>query len=621
MRAGNFIGVFSRNGTVSMPAVHAALCNGDVSVFGSVNNEVAFFQNDRKGNIVKDDDGWVICGKAEIYNREDVCKKLAIGNQPANDLELILQAFKKTGSSTPGLLNGAFSFAIWDPQTEALFAARDHIGLFPLFYFISERLFFFSDSIKLLSKFAFARCLNNSKIIQLLQKTYGDKEQTIFEEIQSLSPAYSICVDRKKSVCRKYWALSAVLPSRVQNLEDAAEGLQDRLLIAMRTRLDGDLNVGIELSGGLDSSSIAVLASQIADRKELFAFSNVLPVAHKQSFAGFSDEWDKATMVADHLGLPAPTAIDHIEDPVTLSESIIEQAGIPFNFYLSFYQTGIYKAAACQGVGALFSGFGGDEGISMQVGQRYVVSMVRQLQLQSLFCHYSKMGLFRGKAVVATAYQVGRYALRNKHRENRRYLLNRYNHLLFTNDLLEDDLNRKQYLGDDYFKHYSPGERMNFFMTSGGTTARLESGYFISGAYGLSYKYPFLDVSVLEYFYSLPDALKVNADGDRAVLRKAMEGLLPASIINQPKQPAIASATVPFHRVERERHFERVKDYLMSLSESHQLFDFWDRNKLSSLRLGVHNSYIEGKYYDQLLAGMMLSLFLQQQKATTFHEI
>jgi asparagine synthase (glutamine-hydrolysing) len=621
MCAGSFSGIFSRNNSVSMPAVRTILSEGEGLVPELVNEEVVFCHGSDNSNVVKDGNGWVICGKVEIYNRADVWKKLAIPNSPRNDLELVLQLYRRFGDRTPHLLNGAFSFAIWNPQTEKLFVARDHLGVFPLFYFLSERFFVFSDSIKLLSKFAFARGLNRDKIIQLLQKIYADKEQTIFSEIRSLSPAYCMQIDKWGCVRQKYWELRAAKQVQVHSLQDAAEGLSERLLTAVRSRIADGKSVGLELSGGLDSSAIAALVSQSADKKRLFAFSNVLPATHKRSFTGFGDEWDKASTVARHLGLPVPVAVDRIDDPVTLSERIVEQTGIPFNFYLSFYQTGIYNAASRQGVPALFSGFGGDEGISMQAGQRYVVSLARRIRLRALFGYYSSTGLPYGKAAAATAYQVGRYALKSKQRENRKYLLNRYDHLLFNDHILTDDDNRKRFLGDDYYKYYSPKERMNFFMTSGGTMARLESGYLISGCYGLSYKYPFLDVPVLEYFYGLPDAYKAGATGDRAVLRKAMEGMLPVSIIDQPKRDTLATATVPFHRVEREKYFEQVKQYLLSLAKDHELFDFWERDKLFSLCAGVHNAYLEGKYYDQLLAGLMLVFFLKNHNAKTFYEI
>jgi hypothetical protein len=73
--------------------------------------------------------------------------------------------------------------------------------------------------------------------------------------------------------------------------------------------------------------------------------------------------------------------------------------------------------------------------------------------------------------------------------------------------------------------------------------------------------------------------------------------------------------------VEREKYFEQVKQYLLSLAKDHELFDFWERDKLFSLRAGVHNTYLEGKYYDQLLAGLMLVFFLKYHNSKTFYEI
>ena len=196
----------------------------------------------------------------------------------AIESEVILTAFKKWGEACVKHLIGDFSFAIWDSKKKTLFLAKDQMGIRPLFYMEQNGLFYFGTSIPEI-KIALVEKpqLNEIYIAKELRNFPQDVADTFFKEIKRLKPAHCIMLHRDGiPLEERYWELSTINLSHCKNEEDYLELLRTALQEAVLCRIRDKKNIGCQLSGGMDSSAIAVLLSRLMDKKNLHTYSFVL---------------------------------------------------------------------------------------------------------------------------------------------------------------------------------------------------------------------------------------------------------------------------------------------------------------------------------------------------------
>jgi asparagine synthase (glutamine-hydrolysing) len=185
----------------------------------------------------------------------------------APDSELILHAYAAWGTPCVEHLRGDFSFAIWDAKNKQLFCARDHFGIKPFYYAEAGNFFLCSnalDCIRLHPKVTGE--LNEAAVGDFL--LFGlnyDNATTTFRQIQRLPPAHWLIVSSSGSKIRRYWAPPTDGRIRYSKPGEYIENFQSLLQGAVADRLRTD-RVGILLSGGLDSSSVAVVAKEVAGK-------------------------------------------------------------------------------------------------------------------------------------------------------------------------------------------------------------------------------------------------------------------------------------------------------------------------------------------------------------------
>ena len=208
--------------------------------------------------------GLVITADARIDNREELIRLLDLEDRPRasiSDSQLILRSYEKWGRRCPEKLLGDFAFAIWDSRLQAVFCARDHLGVKPFTYHSSERLFAFGSEIQaVLCAPVTPRRINEQRIADYLVPIFEDKSITLYQDIFRLPAAHRMTVwaDRVEKDC--YWSLDPSREMPALSDGDYAEGFREIFSEAVRARSRCPLPVGAMLSGGLDSSSIACSA-------------------------------------------------------------------------------------------------------------------------------------------------------------------------------------------------------------------------------------------------------------------------------------------------------------------------------------------------------------------------
>jgi len=210
---------------------------------------------------------WIVAdarldGRADVIAGLQRAKRVVRPNAP--DSELILHAFAAWGTPCVERLLGDFSFAIWDARNKQLFCARDHFGIKPFYYAQQRDLFVFSNTLNCVRLHPQVPVELNEAAIGdfLLFGANCDNAATSFRGIQRLPPAHTLSISPEGVKIRRYWTPPTDGRIRYDKPEQYVENFQALLQVAVEDRLRTD-RVGLLLSGGLDSSSLAAVAKDV----------------------------------------------------------------------------------------------------------------------------------------------------------------------------------------------------------------------------------------------------------------------------------------------------------------------------------------------------------------------
>jgi asparagine synthase (glutamine-hydrolysing) len=255
----------------------------------------------------------------EIYNYRELRADLESRGhhfRSASDTEVLPHLYEEYGTRMVERLNGMFAFALWDARLRRLFIARDRFGEKPLYWGVFNGTFLFASEPKVLLAHPLVQPrLNLNALRQYLSFDYVPAPLSIYEGIQKLPAAHTLTVEGGRVETNQYWHLSYKTERPVPDEDEAAERLRELLADAVRMRLVSDVPLGVLLSGGVDSSTIAALAVR-ASSEPVKTFSI--------SFAESSfDESAYARAVAKYLGT------DHHEErlSVDLAANLVGEIG------------------------------------------------------------------------------------------------------------------------------------------------------------------------------------------------------------------------------------------------------------------------------------------------------
>jgi len=226
--------------------------------------------------------GALISADLRLDNRDELIDRIGIAPPEAADwadARLLLAGWEKFGDAVWPMLRGPFAAAIWDARRRALTLARDQLGLNVVMWHKCEKFFAFATMPNGL--FALAdvpRRLNEEKLADFLVLNHADHASTVFRNVFRVLPAHVMTVNAAGAIAqRRYWSPDEIAPVRLASDADYADGLRACLDRAVRRQMRSAHAVGCLLSGGLDSSSVAVLAARaLAEKNQrLAAFTGV----------------------------------------------------------------------------------------------------------------------------------------------------------------------------------------------------------------------------------------------------------------------------------------------------------------------------------------------------------
>ena len=227
--------------------------------------------------------GAVIVHNGEIYNYRELGDELlglGCNFKSKSDTEVILHAYEKWGEGCLKRFNGMWSFAIFDPKKREIFCSRDRFGVKPFYYYLDNDVFVFASEIKAVLTHPRVKSEPDDKtIFNYLASGYGYmdiSDRTFFKGIRQLKPGHYarlIIADKRFSQTR-YWNPDPFKKAVFKNEEDAYRKFYHLFEDSVRLRLRSDVPLGVSLSGGLDSSSIACVAARLIGDARLEAFSS-----------------------------------------------------------------------------------------------------------------------------------------------------------------------------------------------------------------------------------------------------------------------------------------------------------------------------------------------------------
>jgi asparagine synthase (glutamine-hydrolysing) len=302
---------------------------------------------------------WLVYN-GEIYNFRQLRAELqALGVKFAScgDSEVLLKALVQWGESALEKLQGMFAFAFWNGQDQNLLLARDRVGMKPLYYHSGACGFAFASEVKALERAQITTLTPDRDAVDSFL-AYGavSGPNTIFREIRELEPGHMLSVSALGAVAdREYWSrassIAASDASEVRNFDDAVARVRERLESAVDSHLVSDVPVGVFLSGGVDSSLLALLGSWYAKSPITLltiAFPeqefSELPYA-RQIARNLPHHHEVVTLTAEQLRELLPDALSAMDQPTVdgINTFVISRVG------------------ASLGLKVLLTGIGGDE--------------------------------------------------------------------------------------------------------------------------------------------------------------------------------------------------------------------------------------------------------------------
>lgn len=500
----------------------------------------------------------LITADARIDNREELLPALGLqghADEGISDSQVILAAYEKWGEDCPNHLLGDFAFAIWDTGRQILFCARDHFGVKPLYYCLTDGLFAFGTEIKALHCLSgVSRRLNEAHIGSYLATIFDENVSTFYEGILRLPPAHYLTVGQYRTQLECYWKLDPSRQIHLDSDEEYAARFRDIFSEAVRCRLRSALPVGALLSGGLDSSSIASVAQSVlsAEGKKLATFSAVFPESKECDERPFiATVIDKGGIVPFFLDADALSMFSEIREMLRYQDEPSFGPGLYSSWALN-------RLASQQGVRILLDGHDGDSTVShgfgylseLARGGRWLdlIHQLRGLAISyrttwwSLLWEYvsaylvhpvvARSGWLRfGSRIARRLQSLIRSLIRRS--VNASDSVKAFDPFAWQ-AWINPDL--RQRLGLDERRQLSARatetERESHLrgLIFPGQSLALETLDQAAAAFGVEVRFPFWDKRLVEFCLALPSEQKLSGGWSRVILRRAMAGILPPEI-------------------------------------------------------------------------------------------
>ncbi len=490
------------------------------------------------------DKSLAIIYNGEVYNHKDYRAELESKGykyQTNCDTETILYLYEEYGEKCLEKLRGMFAFAIWDKRKNELFVARDRLGIKPLYYVHDDEgnLFYASEIKSLLAANAVRPELNYNALPDQLANHGTSYDETLFAGVKRLLPGHFLTWSDGKIKIEKYWDVS--FEPKIVEKSDAeyVEEWREKFKESVKLRLMADVPLGMFLSGGIDSSAICAMMSEMVDEPiKTFSVGFAEREANEFEYArivskAFKTEHHEITITPEQFFAELPNLIWHEDEPLGFI------ASVPLYFVSKLAQKHVKVVLTGEGSDEILAGYGryAKTLMLMQYGETY----------QSLTPQFLRSAVKTG--VSALPKSINRKLSRTfLTRESDPENLFFDNFAIFPKkmqkELLTDktknriaDLNpykiQNRWFGEN------DGENLLDKILYADTKTYLQELLMkqdqMSMAASIESRVPFLDHELVEFTSRMPTKMKLRGKTTKWILREAMKDILPHEILHRSK--------------------------------------------------------------------------------------
>ena len=513
----------------------------------------------------------VMSYNGEVYNFQEIRKELRDAGysfQSESDSEVILKSFYHWGLSCVHKFVGMFSIAIYDTNTEQIYLIRDRVGVKPLYYFWDNRVFIFGSELKAFYQnpyFLKYRKIDYSSLSLFLQYSYIPGPYTIFENTYKLSPGHvlNLKISKRELKTQKYWDVNDYYQRGPLDISEheAIDTTEALLKKSYAYRMVSDVPVGVFLSGGYDSVSVAaMLQSELTQKLSTFSIG-----FHEQDFneATYASEIAKYLGTNHHEYYITPKEASEILPmlPEIYDEPFADNSTVPTALLCKFTSKHVKVALSGDGGDEIFGGYH-KFNQSIRLSNMYfrplsvLLSKAMDLinpeqipyanQRYNFSTRYEKVkNIFGEGGAVAAMKQISQYVTE---KEAKGYFLKdvaQYS-TEFDNTNISDSVNDKlsELLAVDY---------KTFLVDN--NLVKIDRA---TMAFSLEGREPMLDHRIIEFVSRLPSQYKINNGTNKYILKEIVHKYVPKHLMDRPKMPFIAPLNVWF----RDQLVDQMKNQL-----------------------------------------------------------
>lgn len=536
---------------------------------------------------MKADKAYTICYNGELYNTEDIRKELLKKGytfRGHSDTEVLLTSYMEWKEECVHHLNGIYAFAVWDSNEEKLFLARDRLGVKPLFYYEKDGDFLFASEIKALLANPAIDALIDEEGLQEIFALGPSKSpgSGVFKGIKELRPAHALSFHREGLKIWRYWNVES--KPHEDSFEETVEKVRVLLTDAVTRQLVSDVPLCTFLSGGLDSSAIAAIASKAFQQEgkgRLHTYS--IDYEGNSEYFQKNDFQPNTDAYWIHIMTDAFQTVHHEcimsqDDLVAYLEEAVEVRDLP----------------GMADVDSSLLWF------CRQIKKDFVVSLSGECA-DEIFGGYPWF------------YRPDELA-----REGFPWIRSLEERVKLLNDAWRDRLNLQQYALEQYEKTVSEmppldgeGEtekkhRQLFYLNMIWFMATLlDRKDRMSMGASLEVRVPFADHRLVEYVWNIPWKWKRYGNREKGLLRKSLEDILPEEVVYRKKSP--------YPKTHHPQYTKLVKEGLEQVLERKDtvLYELFDKQALVDL-VETYGASFKRPWFGQLMTGPQLLAYLWQ---------
>jgi len=466
---------------------------------------------------------------ARIDNREEVADKLKLSRSDIDgmcDTELICRSYCRWKRDCIDHLIGDFVFLIYDDRKKKVFCGRDHMGVRPFYYYLSDACFVCATSLSpLIHIDAIPIHIRKKWIVDYLTHLSMSFNETPYKEILKLPPAHTLAVSPETHELVRYFELSAQPELKLKDSREYVEAYREQLETATKCRMNTAYPMGSELSGGIDSSTITAYAARF--------LKGPLTDLHAFAFANSEMEPQYILSVSQAYGLPhTHVTAGRYMDVEANKKRALSLLGYPVEHGNATAHEPFYQMASGFGIRTLLSGFGGDEFGTTIHGYMIPMEMILANRYKELMNILPGTFLMRCLRLAKLQYRQLKTHHFTRPAYNPRFLnawSQLWPHQIVAKDAVQAyDLKWRYFetarfdAGYTDLKRFTLEKRWMPFVPT-----RMENCTLMAAARKIEYRWPLLDVRLVKCWLSIPSKENYSRGMGRYLHRRAVAGVIP----------------------------------------------------------------------------------------------